>query len=743
MPLTTAGQFGPEALIDSRTGDPLPAGTTVTAPAGYTATFSGGNVTVTGPPADAVPVTITPPGGTAQTVTVTVPPAASELAGVADLARAAVPTVTAEATYVPAVIVQGDGVDPTGATQSTAAINTKISEASALGTLTGRRIRVVFPDGVYLTDGILVKKNVWLDFGNALIKKASAGGTVDTNSVLRAVPVLTGTTYYGTYRNIKITGGTFTANGFAVSAHIINLVYCEDLEMTGVKVIHDPAALIWAFHLGGRRLTLTDLQVRGGTEVFQDGLHILHGQDITINGGHFASGDDAIALGGEPTDVYLAADPDPIRRVTISGVSVESAKAHGLRLYVQATANGPLWEVTDVAVSGLVGRAGIGRNGGVAITGHLSSTDGDFMVKRITLDAVTLDVGSTAHDGTNSYGLYAQTVSGLSVSDLRMQITEGSAAVAGFDFIVLRDSQDVLLTRPYHRKALPRRYGIDVRTCARVTVESPSLRGGAATIAPINFRDVPDAKVLGGEITNVRNGTAGITVNSGTTTTLTVRDLTVRHAVAGLSSGYAVEVTAAAVAHLTLGGNDFSGAFAPVDLTVLRSLASTIVKGNRGLVDLTVPNDRPFHRVLTARARLDALGAQTATLSETGQASPGGSFGALGVFYLDPADWPTSGKVRLRVVAVTNTTAPAATFTVGLYPVTTSGGGASAVTVTLGTAVTTAAIPTPAASSQTTAVSGEIAVPAAGFYTLAVVIDTTMAANSSVMLRATAEGRPA
>jgi hypothetical protein len=112
MPLTTAGQFGPEALIDSRTGDPLPTGTTVTVPAGYTATFSGGNVTVTGPPADGVVVTITPPGGTAQTVTVTVPPAASELADVADLARAALPTATATATYRAVVNAAGHGVSP-------------------------------------------------------------------------------------------------------------------------------------------------------------------------------------------------------------------------------------------------------------------------------------------------------------------------------------------------------------------------------------------------------------------------------------------------------------------------------------------------------------------------------------------------------------------------------------------------------------------------------------------------------
>ncbi len=99
--------------------------------------------------------------------------------------------------------------------------------------------------------------------------------------------------------------------------------------------------------------------------------------------------------------------------------------------------------------------------------------------------------------------------------------------------------------------------------------------------------------------------------------------------------------------------------------------------------------------------------------------------------------------MRLRVVVLTNATAPATTFTVGLYPITASAGGAAAVTATLDAAVATAAIPTPAASSRDIAVSGEVAVPSAGFYTLAVVIDTAMAASNSVLLRATAEARAA
>lgn len=79
MTLTLAGQYGPEALINRTTGDPLPSATAVSAPDGYTATFVDGNMTVIGAPGPVV-ARITPPGATAYDVTVIIPPAVEELA---------------------------------------------------------------------------------------------------------------------------------------------------------------------------------------------------------------------------------------------------------------------------------------------------------------------------------------------------------------------------------------------------------------------------------------------------------------------------------------------------------------------------------------------------------------------------------------------------------------------------------------------------------------------------------------
>lgn len=146
-----------------------------------------------------------------------------------------------------------------------------------------------------------------------------------------------------------------------------------------------------------------------------------------------------------------------------------------------------------------------------------------------------------------------------------------------------------------------------------------------------------------------------------------------------------------------------------------------------------------WHEINGGRARFDALTATTQTLSENGAASAAGALGALAVFYLAPADLRTSSsRLRLRATVLTNATAPAVTFTVGLYPIASSGGGASTTSVVLGTVVagSTAAIATPALSTQTKVDSTEFACPAAGFYALAVVLDTNMAASSSVAVRA-------
>lgn len=113
----------------------------------------------------------------------------------------------------------------------------------------------------------------------------------------------------------------------------------------------------------------------------------------------------------------------------------------------------------------------------------------------------------------------------------------------------------------------------------------------------------------------------------------------------------------------------------------------------------------------------------------------------FGVVYIDPNDYLVTGlttKLRTRVVVSTNGTAPAITFTAGLYPVTFSGG-VGLVIPTLGTVVSgsTAAVVSPSASTSTKADSSDYNVPSAGTYALGVAFSGTTANNSfgNIVLR--------
>lgn len=115
---------------------------------------------------------------------------------------------------------------------------------------------------------------------------------------------------------------------------------------------------------------------------------------------------------------------------------------------------------------------------------------------------------------------------------------------------------------------------------------------------------------------------------------------------------------------------------------------------------------------------------------------------AAGSLYLDPADYlanTRTTKLRVVVSAQVNSTGPAQTLTVGLYPITSPTGGSSGVVgVTLGTVTSgsTVAFASPSANSQNHGNSGDFTFPAAGYYGIAVVVGGTTGANSGVALEA-------
>lgn len=129
-----------------------------------------------------------------------------------------------------------------------------------------------------------------------------------------------------------------------------------------------------------------------------------------------------------------------------------------------------------------------------------------------------------------------------------------------------------------------------------------------------------------------------------------------------------------------------------------------------------------------------ALTAATVAMNGIGSTSTGAA--NVGI-WLDPADFTAgsrSTKYRIRAWMAVNATAPAATQTFGLYPVTVAGG-SGVVTGTLGTVVSgsTVAIASPTASTVTQAVSSDFTPPVAGFYTVGFVVSTGQAANTAAV----------
>lgn len=159
-------------------------------------------------------------------------------------------------------------------------------------------------------------------------------------------------------------------------------------------------------------------------------------------------------------------------------------------------------------------------------------------------------------------------------------------------------------------------------------------------------------------------------------------------------------------------------------------------------------NFESYKDVITRSARLDAPGSGGPYLlgdgfTGSGVAASNGNAG-LAVFRFEPS-WEhetepvaRTPKCNVRASVLVNATAPTITFTVGLYKVETSKGGAGAVEVTLaGSPITgsTCAFATPAKETLTEVASGDFAAPEAGFYALAVAVSGAAAANSSVAVR--------
>jgi hypothetical protein len=478
-------------------------------------------------------------------------------------------------------------VFPNLLTDSTAGLNLAIAEASALAASRGvRYVRLGgFANAKLMVGALIHKPNVWLDLdGATLVRRANVSA-----SMIRNVAAA-----YGTVTHQKITGGIFDPNGFGSSGNgnIVQLLYCDDIELDGVTVLHNGPGgdEAWAMMLGGRNGRVTNCQVIGGDAVFEDGIHLVHGQDWRISDNYVESGDDAIVCGGE-----AAAPADPIRRVVIANNAVKAEKGYALSLYVQNGLTGANRELTDIEVVNLTGRAGITRNGGMRIVDLNNSTYGAEQIKHVDVSQVSLEVGSTTHDDVGSpTGIQITSAADVKV-EAKVAITDKTGAATGFQLCDVLLGSDVTLDR-LRCDALQKRFGVAFEGTLRGTLRNSTLKGGS-TVGPVWMSAARDVRLVGNKLLDIANTQPGVTVSGllGTSTYGVIEDNTFAHVTAN-AARQQILADPANFAFLALRNNDFSADgstdAAAISPAAFRQSSKTLIEANRGLSNKRYPGRR-------------------------------------------------------------------------------------------------------------------------------------------------------
>lgn len=189
------------------------------------------------------------------------------------------------------------------------------------------------------------------------------------------------------------------------------------------------------------------------------------------------------------------------------------------------------------------------------------------------------------------------------------------------------------------------------------------------------------------------------------------------------TTGNPSNLTAGATASM----NDIQGPF-----TDIRTFLSST---NIDYSNIAAVVQSQYVTIETALAQASGLTAGTFLFNPAIVATTLAQAGAA-AFNLDSSDYPSgtrSPKLRVLAFSMVNNTAPAISYTYGLYPIATSIGGAGSNSVTVGAVVagSTCTITTPAANSTNNrAVSTDFSFPTAGAYALGVVPSGSETANA-------------
>lgn len=287
-------------------------------------------------------------------------------------------------------------------------LNDTSSDAIALGRPLTASLR---KEHTYLVDGINHPEFVILDGNGSTLKKITNANysesmfTSNKVAVIKAKWILKNNSWYGSARNMGLRNIILDSNNKNYIA-IMDYMNAEDLNIENVTMIAGLWALNWSTRISGKRININNFKILGATRVFQDGLHVLYGEDIHVSNGYIESGDDGVATGDDQVTASVYCDDQSLKNFSVRNVTVLSTRGNGYKAYTPATRPfaGLGYTKTGKVYGGnvhIVGKAGILRNGAVSILNHASPDN------RVLNDLRDISVFANIETGFDGKGVYS------------------------------------------------------------------------------------------------------------------------------------------------------------------------------------------------------------------------------------------------------------------------------------------------------------------------------------------------
>lgn len=377
-----------------------------------------------------------------------------------------------------------------------------------------------------LTSQLSIPSNTVSDWSAATIRR---GYSV-------TVPVAQATKYTGALirqtgtsgESIKIQGGFIDSNGF--DGPLLAFYGVDGLTLSDIDLDYTGAG-DWAVTIAADRFNVSNVNPRGGSAVFEDGIHIVGGSG-SITGCHVESGDDMVAL------TTFSGGPGPIRHVTIGGITGTSQNGHLFRIDVASGAD----VIEHVEFVGGAAQTGTTSNSGMLL---INATTDRQKMRHISVTAATVHCGGTPV--TNPRGIHV--LCGYDIRFNGVQVGDWPS-----EQLYLDNVDQVWVKGTFRGKASSTLPTARILSSGRVTVHDSALMVGASgTTSPIRFINTEYMAIMNCDLLGVPNGTTAVYVDSGNTT------LQVEGCRATVASGTAHGVrVVGALSRLIYAANDFT-----------------------------------------------------------------------------------------------------------------------------------------------------------------------------------------